>query len=91
MGFWLDLMSGSKIVKTTIVDNDSRKSATSGIARGLVGGVLLGGIGAIGGLASAKNKKETTFLVEYANGKRKVQKVKTGSSEYKRLVKHLDT
>jgi len=39
-----------------VVTEEQRKSATSSIARGLVGGALLGGVGAIGGAISAKNK-----------------------------------
>lgn len=89
MGFWSKLIADSKIVRTVIVDSDSRKSMTSGFVRGAVGGIF-GGLGAIAGVASAKNKKTTTFLVEYASGRRSTKKVKTGSMKYKSLLRYLD-
>ena len=89
MGFWSKLMADYKIVRTIIVDTDSRKSMTSGIVRGAVGGIF-GGLGSIAGIASAKNKKTTTFLVEYESGRRATKKVKTGSMEYKNLLRFLD-
>ena len=56
------------IVKTMIVGADSKKSAGSSIGRGLVGGALLGPVGLLGGALSGKNKKSTTFLIEYDEG-----------------------
>lgn len=89
MGIWGKLVADSKIVRTTIVATDSRKSVSSGITRGIVGG-FFGGLGAIVGVASAKNKNTTTFLVEYESGRRATKTVKNGSMEYKNLLRFLD-
>lgn len=83
------------IQKTVIVSDDSRKSVTSGVARGAVGGVLLGAVGlgpvgVVAGAMSAKNKKTTTFLIIYTDGSRKTVTVKTNSSDFKKYVKYLD-
>lgn len=79
-----------KILKTKIVDNDQRKSAASGVIRGAVGTALLGPIGLVAGAVSAKNKKNTTFLIEYEDGSRDTKTVKTGSGEYKKLIKYIE-
>lgn len=78
------------IVKTRIIDGDSRKSATSSIVRGAVGGALLGPIGLIGGAVSGKNKKTTTFLIYYSNGSKKIITVKNRSFEYKKYIQYLE-
>lgn len=83
-----------KIVKTMIVTDDSRKSATSVVGRGVVGGILTTavGLGPVGLLAaaSAKNKKTATFVIEYSDGTRETKTVKTKSSEFKKLAKFLE-
>ena len=89
MGFWGKLMEDSKIVRTTIVSTDSRKSVSSSVSRGIFGS-LFGGLGAVIGVASAKNKNTTTFLIEYASGRRATKTVKNGSLEYKNLLLFLD-
>lgn len=81
-------MFGKKIIKTAIVSEDSRKSAVSAVTRGAVGAALTGGIGVLAGL-SAKNKKTTTFLIEYSDGSRATKTVKTNSSEFKQYCKYL--
>ncbi|WP_312281838.1 hypothetical protein [Oscillibacter sp.] len=81
-------MFGKKIVKTAIVSEDSRKSAASAVARGAVGAALIPGVGILAGL-SAKNKKTTTFVIEYSNGSRTTKTVKTNSSEFKQYCKYL--
>lgn len=78
-----------KIVKTMIVTDDSRKSLTSVVGRGAVGGILLGPVGLLAA-ASAKNKKTTTFVIEYSDGTRETKTVKTNSSEFKKLAKYLE-
>lgn len=81
-------MLGKKIVKTMIVGEDSRKSVVSTVTRGAVGTAVLGPVGMLAGL-SGKNKKETTFLIEYSNGSRQTRTVKNNSSEYKLYCKYL--
>ena len=51
-----------------IITDDTRKSAASGIARGLVGGALLGPVGMLAGGLSAKNKKSVTLVVKFKDG-----------------------
>ncbi|WP_096269404.1 hypothetical protein [Paucisalibacillus globulus] len=60
--------------KTTVkeyelITEDHRKSAISGVSRGLVGGALLGPVGLLAGL-SAKNKTTRVLAIEYVNGKK---------------------
>lgn len=87
------IANNKKIVKTTILNtiNDSRKSAGSALVRSAVGGHLFGLAGIAAGAVSGKNKIEskTTFLVEYASGKKETKTVNNNSKEYQELVKHL--
>lgn len=76
------------IKQTIIVGEDSRKSAGSGIARGAIGGALLGPLGLLAGL-SAKNKNNTTFLIIYEDDSRTTRTVATNSKEFKEFCKYL--
>ena len=78
------------IVRTSIIGNDSRKSATSSVIRGSVGGVLLGPIGLVGGLLSGKNRNKTTFLIYYSDGSKKTLTVKTGGVLFNQLIKFMN-
>ena len=53
-----------------IISGDTRKSMSSSIIRGAVGGALFGGVGALAGGLSAKNKTKYTIAVEFKNGGR---------------------
>lgn len=77
------------IASVSIVGEDSRKRTASAVGRGLVGGALLGPLGTIAGVASAKNKKETTFKVTYESGRVEVVTCKNKSPEYKKYAKNL--
>lgn len=46
----------------SVIDKESKKSFSSGLARGAVGGALLGPVGAVVGASTAKSKN--TYLVE---------------------------
>ena len=82
-----------KIVKTTILNtiNDSRKKAGSTLVRGAVGASLFGVAGLAAGAMSGKNKitSQTTFLIEYASGKKETKTVDNNSKEYKELCQYL--
>lgn len=82
-------MLGKKIVKTMIISDDSRKSAVSIITRGAVGSCFLGPVGLLAG-ASAKNKKTTTFLIEYSDGSRQTKTVKTNGADFKHYCKYIE-
>lgn len=53
-----------------VVTEEHRKSAASGIARGLLGGAVFGGVGAVAGLLSAKEKGTYHVAVEFKDGLR---------------------
>lgn len=86
-------LMNKKIIKTTILNtiNDSRKNAGNTLVRGAVGGALFGGVGLVAGAMSGKNKitSKTTFLIEYASGKKETKTVNNDSKEYQELVKYL--
>ena len=73
------------ITEYEVVTEDMRKSAASGVARGLVGGVLLGGVGMVAGAVSAKNIGSYQVAVEFVDGKKSLLEV--SAPIYKQLVK----
>ncbi len=89
-----NLSNRYKIVKTMIVNSsqDSRKKASSSIARGAIGGAVLGPAGLVGGALSGKNKvtNTVTFLVEYGDGHRETKTVQTDTREFEKLCKYLE-
>ncbi|MDF2608881.1 MAG: hypothetical protein K0R92_355 [Lachnospiraceae bacterium] len=70
-----------------VITDDIRKSAASGIARGAVGGVLLGPIGMLGGALSAKNKGTYQIALLFKDGKRSL--IEVDDKFYKELIKVL--
>lgn len=83
-----------KIVSTEIIDTytDSRKSASSSLIRGAIGGALFGRVGALAGGLSGKNKNttHTTFLIKYDDGSQETQTVKNNSLFYNTYMKFLN-
>ena len=57
------------VVFVQILGQDSRKSALSGIGRGIVGGLVLGPVGLLGGVLSAKNVNTFMISVIFKDGK----------------------
>lgn len=53
-----------------VVTGEQTKSMSSGIARGLVGGAILGPVGMIAGGMSAKNKGIYTVAINFKDGNR---------------------
>ena len=51
-----------------VMTEDHQKSAASGIARGLIGGAVFGGIGAVAGILSAKEKGAFQVAVQFKDG-----------------------
>lgn len=92
------MMARAKPIRTKLVDSShtvyTQKSTSSTVGRAIVGGAIGGGIGAIVGASTGKNKNiqidETTFMVYYDNGVRKVETVSNGSFQYDRYMKLLD-
>ena len=78
------------IVKTKIIDTLGKKSTSSAAMRGVVGGAVAGGVGAVVGASTAKENRSTTFLILYKNGKRVTKTVPNSSAEYQKYIKYLD-
>lgn len=62
------------ITNYEVVTEEHRKSAASGITRGLVGGVLLGPVGLLAGL-SAKNKGTHVIAIEFKDGNKSIVEI----------------
>lgn len=58
-----------------LITDEHRKSAKSGIARGLVGGALLGPVGMLAGGMSAKSKGIYKIAIQFKDGKRSLLEV----------------
>ena len=87
----LGFIKSLKLDKNTVasyelVTDEHRKSAKSGVARGIVGGVLLGPIGALAGGMSAKSKGTYQIAVQFRDGKKSL--LETDDDFYKAIVKH---
>ncbi|XOQ44300.1 MAG: hypothetical protein ACFWTN_07660 [Clostridium sp.] len=96
MGFnSLTICKGFKRIKLTkdivesyeVMTEEHRKSAKSGVARGLIGGALLGGVGTIAGAVSAKNKGTYQVAVYFKDGKKSL--LQLDDKAYKILIKTL--
>lgn len=58
-----------------LITDEHRKSAKSGIARGLVGGALLGPVGMLAGGMSAKSKGIYQIAIQFKDGRRSLLEV----------------
>ncbi len=69
-----------------VINNENQKSMVSSVARGVLGGALLGGVGAIAGAASAKNKGIYTIAIQFKDGKRSL--IEVDDKIYKAIVQN---
>lgn len=69
-----------------LVTDEHKKSAASGVGRGLVGGALLGPVGAIAGAMSAKTKGLYHVAIQFKDGKKSLALV--DDKFYKAIVQH---
>lgn len=69
-----------------LITDEHRKSAKSGVARGLVGGALLGPVGMLAGGLSAKSKGIYQVAIEFKDGKKSLLEV--DDKIYKSIIKH---
>ena len=70
-GFMKKLYLNKETVDTyEVLNSESQKSMSSGIMRGLIGGAMLGPVGALAGGVSAKNKNTYLVAVQFKDGKR---------------------
>jgi|SRR5665648_140958 len=80
------LVLDKKVVENyEVITDEHTKSAASGVARGLVGGVLLGPVGLLAGGLSAKNKGTHTLAIQFKDGKNSLMEV--DSKIYKGIVR----
>lgn len=85
LGFLKSLELNKKTVSSIeVITDEHRKSAASGVARGLVGGALLGPVGMLAGGLSAKSKGIYQIAVEFNDGKRSLLEV--DDKIYKALI-----
>lgn len=69
-----------------VMDESHRKSATSAVGRGLVGGFLLGPVGMLAGL-SAKSKGTHVVALQFKDGKKSL--IEMDDKMYKALVQKM--
>jgi len=69
-----------------LITDEHRKSASSGVARGLVGGALLGPVGMLAGGLSAKNKGIYQVAIQFKDGKRSLLEV--DDKAYNAIIKN---
>lgn len=87
IGFKTIELSRGNVTNYEIVTEEHRKSASSGVARGLVGGALLGPVGALAGTLSAKNNNKYQIIVEFNDGVRSL--IELDNKEYKIFLKQM--
>lgn len=68
-----------------VLTDEHRKSAVSGVARGLVGGALLGPVGLLAGGLSAKSKGIYQVAILWKDGNRSL--VEVDDKVYKAIIK----
>lgn len=68
-----------------LITDEHRKSAVSGVARGLVGGTLLGPVGMLAGGLSAKNKGIYQIAIQFKDGKKSL--IEVDDKIYKIIIK----
>lgn len=67
-----------------VITDEHRKSAASGVARGIVGGALLGPVGMLAGGLSAKSKGTYQVAIQFKDGKKSL--IEIDDKIYKVLV-----
>lgn len=77
-------LNKSTVESYELVTDEQEKSMASGVARGIVGGALFGGVGAIAGTVSAKNKGIYTMVILFKDGKRSL--IEVDEKIYKAIV-----
>lgn len=86
-GFKKVKLNKDNIESYEVITDEHQKSAASGVARGIVGGALLGGVGALAGALSAKEKGIFHVAIEFKDGTKSLLKIDDGI--YKRLIQDM--
>lgn len=85
-GYNIEDISKSNVINYELVTEESVKSDTSAITRGLVGSLLLGPVGILAGL-TAKSKGIYTLAIQFSNGKKSL--IEIDEKRYKELIKRM--
>lgn len=80
------VVDASTVTNYEVVTEETQKSVASGVARGLAGSLLLGGVGFVAGAMSAKNKGIYQVAVEFVDGKKCLLEV--NDKIYKAIVQN---
>lgn len=72
------------VAEYEVITDEHRKSAASGVARGLVGGALIGSVGMLAGGLSAKTKGIYNIAFKFKDGKRSL--VELNDEIYKSVI-----
>lgn len=78
-------LSRINVERYELITDEHRKSAASGVARGLIGGALLGPVGMLAGGLSAKNKGIYHVALQFRDGKKSL--IEINDKLYKALIK----
>jgi len=86
-GFKKVKLNKDSIEAYEVITEEHQKSAVSGVARGIVGGALLGGVGMLAGALSAKEKGIFQIALQFKDGTKSLVQIDEGI--YKRLIQDL--
>ena len=78
-------IDSSTVKSYEVITDEHRKSATSGVARGLAGKMLLGNVGAMAGVYSAKEKGIYQIAIQFKDGKKSL--IEVDDKIYKLIIK----
>lgn len=78
-------IDSSTVKSYEVITDEHRKSAKSGVARGLAGKMLLGNVGAMAGVYSAKEKGIYQIAIEFKDGKKSL--IEVDDKIYKLIIK----
>lgn len=78
-------LNNTTVESYELITDEHRKSAKSGVARGLVGGALLGPVGMLAGGMSAKSKGIYQIALQFKDGKRSL--IEVDDKIYKAIIK----
>lgn len=78
-------LDNNSVSSYELITDEHRKSAASGVARGLVGGAILGPVGMLAGGISAKSKGIYQLAIGFQDGKKSL--IEVDDKIYKLIVK----
>jgi len=74
-GFKTVKLNKKTVATYEVITDEHQKSAASGVVRGIVGGALLGAVGALAGVLTAKNKSLYHIAIQFNDGRRSLLEV----------------